>query len=144
MRSLRVSEFEDDEHLSTLESLLCQQGAKECLLPADLPAADEAKLLDVLDLCEVPQSTAKKQTFAYEAAEADAFHYNAEMLDDPLLPEVKGERVALNVALKSRHVYELLEEAGLRLGYEPNRFGLWSLRRYSISMVVKKVCARTL
>jgi len=31
-RSLRVSEFEDDENLCTLESLLCQQGTREVII----------------------------------------------------------------------------------------------------------------
>ena len=40
--------------------------------------------------------------------------------------------------MTSQHLYKILEEVGLELGYEPNRFGLWSLRKYSISMIVKK------
>ena len=71
VRSIRVSEFEDDEHLSTLESLLCQQGARECLLPAEMGEPDRAKLVEVLDLCEVPTSAAKKGSFVAKDAEAD-------------------------------------------------------------------------
>lgn len=54
IRSIRVSEFEDDAHLSTLESLICQQGTRECLLPADLTDGERAKLADLCELCEVP------------------------------------------------------------------------------------------
>ena len=36
-RAIRLSEFDDDASLSTLESLLCQQGARECVL-ARLPS----------------------------------------------------------------------------------------------------------
>ena len=48
-RSLRTSEFEDDENLCTLESLLCQQGTREVLLPAELEAADRKALLNMLE-----------------------------------------------------------------------------------------------
>ena len=73
VRSIRVSEFEDDEHLSTLESLLCQQGAKECLLPVELGETTDlrSKLTEVLELCEVPTTTAKKGTFATKEAELE-------------------------------------------------------------------------
>ena len=73
VRSIRVSEFEDDEHLSTLESLLCQQGAKEGLLPAELGEATDlrAKLTEVLELCEVPVTVAKKGSFGAKDAEHD-------------------------------------------------------------------------
>ena len=63
VRSIRVSEFEDDEHLSTLESLLCQQGARECLVPAELVDAERSAMRDVLELCEVPLTTGKKGSF---------------------------------------------------------------------------------
>ena len=73
VRSVRVSEFEDDEHLSTLESLLCQQGAKECLLPHELGETTDlrAKCAEVLELCEVPMTMAKKGAFASKEAEHD-------------------------------------------------------------------------
>ena len=71
VRSLRVSEFEDDEHLSTLESMLCQQGTRECLLPAEQTEADAARLKEVLELCEVPSTDAKRSTFVTKEAEAD-------------------------------------------------------------------------
>ena len=50
----------------------------------------------------------------------------SDVQDDPFLPEVTGKQVSLKEALRSRHVYEMLEKLGLKLGYEPNRFGLWS------------------
>ena len=61
------------------------------------------------------------------------FRYNADMLDWPALPEVHGERVAAMTAMTTQHLYEILEEVGLELGYEPNRFGLWSLRKSTAS-----------
>jgi DNA mismatch repair protein MSH2 len=64
VRTIRVSEFEDDEHLSTLESLICQQGTRECLLPAELTEPERAKLLELCELCEVPSTGAKKGTFS--------------------------------------------------------------------------------
>ena len=74
----------------------------------------------------------------HDACEKDAWRYNAGVLDDPSLPEVgSGGRVRLKEALLAQHVYSMLQRAGLRLGYKPNAFGLWSLRRYSIAMVVK-------
>ena len=74
----------------------------------------------------------------HDACEKDAWRYNAGVLDDPSLPEVgSGGRVRLKEALLAQHVYLMLQRAGLRLGYKPNAFGLWSLRRYSIAMVVK-------
>ena len=74
----------------------------------------------------------------FDACEKDAFRYNAEMMDDPALPEVANEHVDSKTALQASHVYKMLERAGLKLGYAPNEFGLWSIRRYSISMIVKK------
>jgi DNA mismatch repair ATPase MutS len=64
VRSIRVSEFEDDEHLSTLESMLCQQGARECLLPAELSDADAKRLSAVLELCEVRHGHQRSATRA--------------------------------------------------------------------------------
>ena len=71
----------------------------------------------------------------HAACESDAFRYNEEMFDDPVLPEVKDERVSLKEVLAASHVYRMLQQAGLWLGYEPNKFGLWSIRKYSISTV---------
>lgn len=73
----------------------------------------------------------------HDACERDAWRCCSDVQDDPFLPEVTGKRVSLKEALRSRHVYEMLEKLGLKLGYEPNRFGLWSIRKYSIAMVVK-------
>jgi hypothetical protein len=73
----------------------------------------------------------------HAACEKDAWRYVDGAKDDPLLPEVQAERVSQKEALHSRHVYQMLERLGLKLGYEPNKFGLWSIRKYSIAMVVK-------
>lgn len=70
-RSLRTSEFEDDENLCTLESLLCQQGTREVLLPAELEAADRKALLNMLEVCEVAVTDAPRGAFAQKHAEQD-------------------------------------------------------------------------
>ena len=70
-RAIRTSVFEDDEQLSTLESLICQQGTRECVLPAELGAADQAKLADLFEMCEVPVSTAKPNAFSARDAAQD-------------------------------------------------------------------------
>jgi len=72
VRSIRVAEFEDDEHLSTLESLICQQGARECLLPPEQSENERAKLEDLAELCEVPSTVgSKKGAFAAKDVEQD-------------------------------------------------------------------------
>ena len=65
---MRFSEFEDDEQLSTFESLVCQQGTRECLMAADTADADRAKLQEVMELCEVPLSEGKKSSFSEQHA----------------------------------------------------------------------------
>lgn len=70
VRTIRTCEFEDDEHLSTLESIVCQQGTRECLLPVELGEAERARLADVMELCEVP-ITFKKNAFGAKDAEQD-------------------------------------------------------------------------
>jgi len=70
-RALRTSEFEDDENLCTLESLLCQQGTREVLLPAELEAADRKALLNMLEVCEVAVTDAPRGAFAQKHAEQD-------------------------------------------------------------------------
>ena len=71
IRSIRMSEFEDDEHFSTLESLVCQQGTKECVLPTELQPAEETKLNELMELCEVPSSTVPRSSFGTKDAEQD-------------------------------------------------------------------------
>ena len=66
-----MSEFEDDEHFSSLESFVCQQGTKECLLPAELQPPEHAKLTEVMELCEVPLTQASKGSFGVKDAEQD-------------------------------------------------------------------------
>lgn len=71
VRTIRMSEFEDDEHFSSLESFVCQQGTKECLLPAELQSPEHAKLTEVMELCEVPLTQASKGSFGTKDAEQD-------------------------------------------------------------------------
>ena len=71
VRSIRVSEFEDDENLSALESLVCQQGARECLLPAELSEPDRKRLTELAELCEVPHTSGRKGSFAAKDVEQD-------------------------------------------------------------------------
>ena len=66
-----LSEFEDDEHFSSLESFVCQQGTKECLLPAELQPAEQTKLHELMELCEVPSTSAARGAFATKDAEQD-------------------------------------------------------------------------
>ena len=82
----------------------------------------------------------------HDACDKDAFRYNDDVLDGPLLPEVSGERVSLHEALRAEHVYAMLKKAGMRLGYKPNKFwavvdqevqyrdggqGVWHLSRHA-------------
>ena len=71
VRAVRTTEFEDDEQLTTLESVICQQGARECLLPAELTEAQRAKLEEVMETCEVPVSSAKSGAFSSGSVEQD-------------------------------------------------------------------------
>eukprot|EP00316_Scyphosphaera_apsteinii_P000388 CAMPEP_0119326074 /NCGR_PEP_ID=MMETSP1333-20130426/67397_1 /TAXON_ID=418940 /ORGANISM="Scyphosphaera apsteinii, Strain RCC1455" /LENGTH=957 /DNA_ID=CAMNT_0007334263 /DNA_START=94 /DNA_END=2967 /DNA_ORIENTATION=+ len=71
-RMIRTSEFEDDEHLSTLESIVCQQGARECLLPAEGLSDPDRKQIDgIMDVCEVSVSTAPKGAFGSKHTDQD-------------------------------------------------------------------------
>ena len=69
--SIRCSEFEDDEHFSTLESLVCQQATKEGVLPPDLGDGERQQLAEVLELCEVPHVDGKKGSFSTKDYEQD-------------------------------------------------------------------------
>ena len=73
----------------------------------------------------------------YEAAKEDAFRYNEDMLDDPLLPRVSGGVMDLKACLLQRDLYSMLGSVTLKLGYEPNCSGTYSYRKYSISMVCR-------
>ena len=66
------------------------------------------------------------------------YAYNADMLDHPAVPHVdKHDQIHLAQSMRSCEVRDHLGAATLRLGYEPNKAGLWSLRRYSIATVVR-------
>lgn len=71
VRCIRTAEFEDDEQLSTLESLICQQGTREALVCAELGEAEKRNLTDVLELCEVPFTSAKKGSFSTSDVQQD-------------------------------------------------------------------------
>ena len=69
--------------------------------------------------------------------EDDNFRYNADMLDDPVLPSMRGESMNLKVCLRQRELYLMLGKVTLELGYEPNASGTYSYRKYAISMVCR-------
>lgn len=119
VRTIRVSEFEDDEHLSTLESLICQQGTRECLLPAELSDADSAKLHELCELCEVPSTTAKKNAFVARDVAQD-------------LRRLLGTRELHGRAFSSDEKLGLSAACGLisyldLMGGASDTHGLWSL-----------------
>ena len=118
VRSIRVSEFEDDEHLSTLESLICQQGTRECLISSEAPEAERAKLADVCELCEVPQTLAKKGAFAARDVEQD-------------LRRLLGTTELHGRAFTSAHALALSAASGLisylELMANTDTHGVWTL-----------------
>ena len=73
----------------------------------------------------------------YGAAREDAFRCNADELDDPLIPRVVGGKFDLKASMLQREVYEMLCSVTLKLGYEPNASGVYSYRKYAISMACR-------
>ena len=73
----------------------------------------------------------------YEAAREDTFRINADMLDDPLVPRVVDGNFDLKASMLQRDVYAMLGELTLARGYEPNASGVYSYRKYAISMVCR-------
>ena len=69
--------------------------------------------------------------------EADNYRYNEDMLDDPVLPSMRGESMDLKDCLRQRALYLMLGSVTLQLGYEPNASGTYSYRKYAISMVCR-------
>ena len=69
--------------------------------------------------------------------EADNYRYNEDMLDDPVLPSMRGESMDLKACLSQRELYLMLGKVTLELGYEPNASGTYSYRKYAISMVCR-------
>ena len=69
--------------------------------------------------------------------EADNYRYNEDMLDDPVLPSMRGESMDLKACLRQRALYLMLGSVTLQLGYEPNASGTYSYRKYAISMVCR-------
>lgn len=64
MKKLYVCEFLDSENFSNLESLIVQVGAKECCVPPiDLKDKDAAKVLEILERCQVVIDKRKKSDF---------------------------------------------------------------------------------
>lgn len=64
MKKLYVCEFLDSENFSNLESLIVQVGAKECCVPPlDLKDKDAAKILEILERCQVVLDKRKKSDF---------------------------------------------------------------------------------
>ena len=73
----------------------------------------------------------------YEAAREDAFRYNVDMLDDPLVPRVFGGKFDLKANMKQAELYKRMMGITLHLGYEPSASGVYSYRKYAISMVCR-------
>lgn len=64
MKKLYVCEFLDSENFSNLESLIVQVGAKECCVPPlDLKDKDAAKILEILERCQIVVEKKKKSDF---------------------------------------------------------------------------------
>lgn len=70
-RFIRTSEFEDDESLCTLESLLCQQGTREVLMQPEMDVNDRRALELTLDASEVTTTEGAKGSFAPKHVEQD-------------------------------------------------------------------------
>ena len=70
-------------------------------------------------------------------AEDDNYRYNEDMLDDPVLPSMRGESMDLKACLSQHELYLMLGKVTLELGYEPNASGTYSYRKYAISMVCR-------
>ena len=51
--------------------------------------------------------------------EADNYRYNEDMLDDPVLPSMRGESMDLKACLSQHELYLMLGKVTLELGYEP-------------------------
>jgi len=117
-RSIRTAEFEDDEHLSTLESLVCQQGTREAVLPAELNDAERKKLEDLMELCEVPASIGKKGSFGAKDVEQDLRRLlGRDELHGRVFESAQG--LALSAACGLIKYLELMGN--------PETHGLWSL-----------------
>ena len=58
--------------------------------------------------------------------EADNYRYNEDMLDDPVLPSMRGESMDLKACLSQHELYVMLGKVTLELGYEPNASGTYS------------------
>jgi hypothetical protein len=69
--------------------------------------------------------------------EADNYRYNEDVLDDPVLPSMRGESMDLKACLRQCELYEMLGTVTRQLGYEPNTSGTYSYRKYAISMVCR-------
>ena len=61
---LSVCEFEDDSHLSNLESVIMQVGVKECLVEIDDEDVDSHRTLGLLEDCHVMATPKRKSTHA--------------------------------------------------------------------------------
>ncbi len=70
-RTLGFAQFEDDESLSTLESLLCQQAVRELVAADDAPPPDARALAGVADACELSRNLVAPKTYGATHAEAD-------------------------------------------------------------------------
>jgi len=72
LKKLFVSEFLDSENFSNLESLIVQVGAKECYIPPlDVKDKDSAKIFEILERCEVVNTTRKRADFDTKSIDQD-------------------------------------------------------------------------
>jgi len=71
MSTLGLCEFVDDEQFSTLEAVLVQLSAKECLVSGDIDKYDMSILNDVFQRCKVVMTERKKVDFQAKDTETD-------------------------------------------------------------------------
>ncbi len=70
-RTLRNAEFEDDESLSTLESLVCQQGVREVVVPVELVDAERVRLEQLFHVCDIKVTEGSRGSFKEKDSEQD-------------------------------------------------------------------------
>tara|TARA_B100000524_G_scaffold203349_1_gene106077 strand:+ start:150 stop:2930 length:2781 start_codon:yes stop_codon:yes gene_type:complete len=117
-RMLRNAEFVDDESLSTLESLMCQQGACEVVIPVELVEADRARLKHVFDRCELKVTVGTRSSFKGKDSEQDLRRLLG-------VDELRGRCLATEQRLSLTAAGGLIKH--LELMTASDSHGLWAL-----------------
>jgi len=69
--NIGLCEFTDDDQFSTLEAVLVQLSAKECLVPQNIDKYDLSQLTEVFSRCQVVMTERKTSEFASKDTETD-------------------------------------------------------------------------